>query len=503
MSEKTYIAIDLKSFYASVECVERGLNPLNTNLVVADESRTEKTICLAVTPSLKKYGISGRARLFEVIQRVREINAIRKMYAPNHRLDGKSYADDELNSNPELELTYITAVPRMRVYMKYSTQIYDIYLRYISPDDIHVYSIDEVFIDATPYLKLYNCTARELAKILISDVLSETGITATAGIGTNLYLCKIAMDIVAKHCDADEHGVRIAELDEMSYRRQLWEHRPITDFWRVGKGISQKLEKYGIYTMGDIAMCSLRNDSEFHSKKLLYRLFGVNAELLIDHAWGFEPVTIADIKAYRPQTNSLSSGQVLSCPYSFDKAKLVMREMTELLVRDLVRKELVTNQLVITVGYDRECLTNPEICQSYHGEIKSDSYGRKIPKNAHGTANLPRYASSCKMIVNAVMELFDRIVDKNLLVRRMYVVANRVIPEKNAEQENSYEQLDFFTDISVREAKKTAFKKEHSLQKAVLKIETKYGKNAIFKGMNLKEGATAIERNNQVGGHKG
>lgn len=503
---KIYAAIDLKSFYASVECAERDFDPLNTNLVVADVSRTEKTICLAVSPSLKAYGIPGRARLFEVVQKVREVNGTRRLYAPNKKFTGKSVFADELASSPELELDYISAPPRMALYMQYSTKIYDIYLRYISPEDIHVYSVDEVFIELTPYLETYKMTPRQLVMTMIKDVLNETKITATAGIGTNLYLCKIAMDIVAKHAVPDENGVRIAELDEMSYRRQLWEHRPLTDFWRVGKGISKKLESYGMYTMGDVAKCSLGNDSEFYSENLLYRLFGVNAELLIDHAWGWESCTMEDIKAYRPSAKSLSSGQVLKCPYNFEKAKLIIREMTELLVLELVRKGLVTDQLVLTVGYDVECLSNAEIRKKYDGEITTDFYGRKIPKHAHGSCNLPRYLSSTKIIVNAVTELFDRIVNPELLVRRMYVVTNHIIPERNAIQSEHFEQLNFFSDyaeqIRKQQAEETALNKERNLQKAIIKLETKYGKNAVLKGFNFLDGATTIERNGQIGGHK-
>jgi len=506
MADKIYAAIDLKSFYASVECAARGLDPLNTNLVVADKSRTEKTICLAVSPSLKAYGIPGRARLFEVIQRVREVNGARKLNAPDRKFTGKSYIAGELNADPSLELDYIAAPPRMSLYMKYSSEIYDIYLKYISPEDIHVYSVDEVFMELTPYLKTYKMTPRELVMTMIKDVLENTGITATAGIGTNLYLCKIAMDIVAKKAQPDENGVRIAELDEMSYRRELWEHKPLTDFWRIGRGYSKKLESYGMYTMGDVAKCSLGSDSDFYSENLLYRLFGVNAELLIDHAWGWEPCTIADIKAYRPVTNSISSGQVLKYPYDFEKAKLVAREMTELLVLDLVRKGLVTDQMTLTVGYDIESLRNPEIRRKYHGDVTADFYGRPIPKHSHGTHNLPRHLSSSKIIVDGVMELFDRIVNKDLLVRRMYVVANHVIRESNVEKKNGYEQLNFFSDydeqIKQREAEEMSLKKEKNLQKAILKLSEKYGKNAVLKGMNLQEGATTIERNGQIGGHK-
>lgn len=503
--ERIYAAIDLKSFYASVECVSRGLDPLNTNLVVADESRTEKTICLAVSPSLKAYGIPGRARLFEVVQKVREVNAVRRMNAPEKKLTEKSYLADELNASPELELSYIAAQPRMALYMEYSTKIYNIYLKYIAPEDIHVYSVDEVFMELTPYLDTYKMTPHELVSTIVKDVYETTDITATAGIGTNLYLCKIAMDIMAKKTLPDENGVRIAELNEMSYRRQLWDHRPLTDFWRVGKGYAKKLESYGMYTMGDVARCSLGNDGEFYSENLLYRLFGVNAELLIDHAWGWEPCTIADIKSYKPTTNSLSIGQVLKCPYDFQKARLIVREMAELLVLDLVKKGLVTDQIVLTVGYDIECLSNKEILKKYHGEITTDHYGRKVPKAAHGSHNLSRHLSSSKVIVNAFVELFESIVNPDLLVRRMYVVANNVLYEKDVDSSPAYEQLNLFDgeeQIRKREAEEKAMSKEKNLQKAIIKIESKYGKNAVLKGMNLQEGATSIERNGQIGGHK-
>lgn len=503
---KIYAAIDLKSFYASVECVERKLDPLKTNLVVADESRTDKTICLAVSPSLKQWGIPGRPRLFEVKQKVKQVNAARKAKLPSQIFEGSSHHSDELIKNPNLELSYIAAPPRMRKYMEYSTKIYSIYLKYISPEDIHVYSIDEVFIDLTQYVKLYKCTAKELVRKIIRDVLKNTGITATAGIGTNLYLCKIAMDIVAKKMKPDKDGVRIAGIDEKSYRKLLWNHTPITDFWRIGRGYAKKLEEYGMYTMGDVARCSIGKPGDFYNEELLYRIFGVNAELLIDHAWGWEPCTIAQIKAYKPVENSLSSGQVLHCPYEFDKAKLIVREMTELLVRDLVKKRLVTDQLVLTVGYDIECLKNPEIKKKYSGPVTVDYYGRSVPKHAHGTTNLSKHMASTKVIVNAVTELFERIVNRDLLVRRMYVVANHVVREDDIKQETVYEQLDMFTDYAALQKKKEAeekmIKKEKSLQQAVLNIEQKYGKNAILKGMNLEEGATSIDRNNQVGGHR-
>ena len=502
MKEKVYIAIDLKSFYASQECIARGLDPLTTNLVVADASRTEKTICLAVSPSLKSYGISGRARLFEVVQKVKEINALRRERAPGRELTGSSCQDPELKANPSLALDYIAAPPRMGHYMECSTKIYNIYLKYVAPEDIHVYSIDEVFIDATPYLRTYGLTAPELARKMIEDVLSTTGITATAGIGTNLYLAKVAMDVVAKHVEPDEHGVRIACLDEMSYRRQLWDHRPLTDFWRVGRGYAKKLQQHGMYTMGDIARCSLGKEGEFYNEKLLYKLFGVNAELLIDHAWGWEPCTIADIKAYKPESNSLGSGQVLHCPYDAQKAKLVVREMTDLLVLDLVEKGLVTNQMVLTIGYDIENLTDPTRKNAYRGEVTTDPYGRKIPKHAHGTANLGRRTSSTRLITDAVMDLFDRIVDGNLLIRRINLVAANVLPEQAVQQELSFQQLDLFADTKKQEEEEAKLEREKRRQQAVLSIRKKFGKNAILKGMNYEEGATTRDRNGQIGGHK-
>lgn len=497
VANKAYIAIDLKSFYASVECVDRGLDPLDTNLVVADPTRTEKTICLAVSPSLKSYGIPGRARLFEAIQKVREVNAQRKYKAPGHSFSHESYFHSELIKDPSAELTFITAPPRMAHYMEVSTRIYNIYLKYIAPEDIHVYSIDEVFINATDYLKTYGLTPRELAMKMVLDVLETTGITATAGIGTNLYLCKIAMDIYAKHCKPDKNGVRIAELDEMSYRRILWDHRPLTDFWRVGRGISKKLEEHGMYTMGDIARCSVGRESDYYNEDLLYKLFGVNAELLIDHAWGWEPTEISDIKSYRPESSSLSSGQVLQEPYEFSKARLVLKEMADLLSLELVSKRIVTDQIVLTVGYDIESLK-----KSYSGAVETDRYGRKIPKTAHSSENIGRYTSSTKLICETAMKLFDRIVDKDLLVRRMYIVANHIITENDAEKEREYVQLNLFSGTGKQEAEENELKKEKDMQKAILKIKSKYGKNSIIKGMNLKEGATALERNRQIGGHK-
>ncbi|WP_313184475.1 Y-family DNA polymerase [Lacrimispora sp.] len=506
MKNRTYFAIDLKSFYASVECMERGLDPLTTNLVVADASRTEKTICLAVSPSLKAYGIPGRARLFEVVQKVREVNAVRLREAPERAFSGASSSQTELKASPGISLDYIIAPPRMAHYIEYSTRIYNIYLKYIAPEDIHVYSIDEVFIDATDYLNTYNLSARELVTKMILDVLKTTGITASAGIGTNLYLCKIAMDIQAKRIPVDQNGVQIAELDEISYRRLLWSHRPLTDFWRVGRGYAKKLEEHGLFTMGDIARCSIGKSDEYYKEDLLYKLFGINAELLIDHAWGWEPCTIAHIKAYKPSTNSIGSGQVLQSAYTFDKAKLIVWEMTDLLVLDLVDKKLVTDQLVLTVGYDIENLTNPKTKNSYHGAVTTDHYGRAVPKSAHGTANLGRQTSSTKLIVDAVTDLFERIVDKNLLVRRVNITANHVVDEETVQKSDRFEQLDLFTDYGAVQAKKeeeeAELVREKSMQKAMLEIKKKYGKNAILKGMNLEEGATTLDRNKQIGGHK-
>ena len=506
MDNRFYIAIDLKSFYASVECVERQLDPLTTNLVVADPSRTEKTICLAVSPSLKAHGIPGRARLFEVIQKVKETNAKRKYAAPQHTLSGFSCDDTALKQSPSLGIDYITAPPRMALYLDYSTRIYQIYLKYIAPEDIHVYSIDEVFMDVTPYLHTYQLTPKELAMKMILEILHTTGITATAGIGTNLYLCKIAMDIQAKHVAADKNGVRIAMLDEMSYRRNLWAHRPLTDFWRVGKGYMKKLEAYGLFTMGDIARCSIAPKEHLQNEDLLYRLFGVNAELLIDHAWGWEPCTIADIKAYKPSTNSLGSGQVLQCPYSFEKARLVIREMTEQLVLDMVDKGLVTDQLVLTVGYDIENLTKGSSGSTYQGTVSTDHYGRKIPKQAHGTINLKKATSSTKEITTAVLMLCDRIMDTHLSVRRINVTANHILTESDLAKTPAADQLDLFSDYEAIARKQAATEqtlmREKKRQQAMLAIKKKYGKNAILKGSDLQEGATTMLRNNQIGGHK-
>lgn len=492
--QKTYIAIDLKSFYASVECVERGLDPLKNNLVVADEGRTEKTICLAVSPSLKAHGIPGRARLFEVVERVKQVNNNRKLNINYADFKGESYNADELKDD-YVKLSYIVAPPRMNLYKKYSNRIFAIYSNFVSPEDILVYSIDEVFIDATNYLRSRGVTAHQLAMDMIKTVLAETGITATAGIGTNMYLAKVAMDIVAKHIEADKDGVRIAELDEMSYRRQLWNYRPITDFWRVGRGIGKRLESVGIYTMGDIAKCSLGSDTEFYNENLLYKLFGINAELLIDHAWGWEPCTIEDVKSYKPDTKSISSGQVLTRPYSFDETAVIVREMAELLALDLVDKKVTTNQIVLTLNYDTE-----NIKKGYKGEITVDGYGRKIPKHAHGTSNINRLTSSSKLVVNAAMDVFYRIADRSLSVRKVSICANHITDENKTEPANV--QLDLFTDYSKIKAEEDALKKERSLQNAMLCIQKRYGKNAILKGTNLQDCATTVERNNQVGGHK-
>ena len=498
---RQYIAIDLKSFYASVECVERGLNPLTTNLVVADESRTEKTICLAVSPSLKSYGISGRARLFEVVQRVKEINRQRLAFAPGREFNGSSYENLKVKADPRLALDYIAAKPRMAHYMEYSTRIYDIYLKYVAPEDMHVYSVDEVFIDATTYLNTYQMTARQLAETMIRDVYETTGITATAGIGTNLYLAKIAMDIEAKHMQPDERGARIAELDEMSYRRLLWNHEPLTDFWRVGAGYQKKLHAQDLYTMGDIARCSLGGEDDYYNEDLLYKLFGVNAELLIDHAWGWEPCTIADAKAYTPSANSLSSGQVLKEPYTFEKARIVIKEMTDVLVLDLVDKGLVTDQMVITVGYDVENVTG-----SYSGDTVIDRYGRRIPKHAHGTVNLDIRTSSTRIITEAVTGLYDSITNRDLLIRRLNVTACHVVPESEAYNDVRQGQLEFFTEDNELGVKQDDgghdIEKEKRIQHAILDIKKRYGKNALLRGMNFEEGATAIERNGQIGGHK-
>lgn len=500
MTDKIYAAIDLKSFYASVECMERGLDPMTTNLVVADESRTEKTICLAVSPSLKSYGIPGRVRLFEVIQKVKEINMIRKSRAPGRAFSGESYHDPDVKKDPSLSLGYIVAPPRMAYYMEYSARIYQIYLRFVAPEDIIVYSIDEVFMDITGYLHHGTETPRDFVKKVLQTVLKETGIPAAAGIGTNLYLAKIAMDITAKRLPAEKDGVRIAELDEKRYRRQLWAHRPLTDFWRVGRVYAAKLEAHGIYTMGDIARCSMINE------ELLYKLFGINAELLIDHAWGWEPCTVADVKAYQPESSSLGSGQVLRAPYPFDKAKLVLREMTEALVLDLTDKALVTNKLTITIGYDTENLARPEIQKQYKGPTTKDRYGRETPKPSHGTINLKKPSASARLIIDAALDLFDRIADPALLIRRLNITAEGVVRERNVENKEAPEQLDLFTDYDAlereRQAEEERLKRERKIQEALLAVKKKFGRNAIYKATSLEDGSTAIERNGQIGGHK-
>ena len=498
--QRQYIAIDLKSFYASVECVERGLDALNTHLVVADKSRTDKTICLAVSPSLKAYGIGGRARLFEVAQRVTEVNNRRRIKAPGGTFAGRSASASELAANPQLALDYVVAPPRMAYYIEYSTRIYKIYLKYIAPEDIHVYSIDEVFIDATNYLGTYGMTAHQLAMTMIRDVLSTTGITATAGIGSNMYLAKIAMDIEAKHMPADADGVRIAELDEMSYRRRLWNHRPLTDFWRVGGGTAQRLARFNMFTMGDIARMSLR------SENFLYKLFGVNAELLIDHAWGWEPCTIAQVKAYRPETNSLSSGQVLTRAYTFAQARVVIQEMAEALALDLVDKNLATDHLTVTIGYDAESLVQPHIAAAYRGEVSVDHYGRRVPKHSHAGARLPEHTFSSQIIAHTVLSLFDSAADANLLFRRLNVTCGNVVSWQRALQLRPVPQLNLFSDRQAiqrqQQARSSALNKERRLMEATLQIKKKFGKNALLKGLNFADGATAKERNSQIGGHK-
>lgn len=495
--ERIYVAIDLKSFYASVECVERRLDPLNANLVVADPTRTEKTICLAVSPSLKSYGIPGRARLFEVVSKVNQLNNDRLYKSPHRRLTGKSYWGSEIASDPEVEIDFIIAPPQMSLYMKISAQIYGIYLKYVAPEDIFAYSVDEVFIDATNYLDLYHLNSHDFARMLIKDVLHTTGITATAGIGPNMFLCKVAMDIVAKHIPADKDGVRVAELTEETYREELWSHMPLTDFWRVGRGTAARIQKLGLYTMGDIARCSLNRQ---HIGQL-YKILGKNAELLIDHAWGIEPTTIADVKAYSPDNNSLSTGQVLKEPTDYETTRLIVWEMADTLSLDLVEKGIVTNQLVLTIGYDKDSLLSGK----YDGETTIDYYGREVPKHAHGTINLGKHTSSTKLITEAVMELFDQIADPGLLSRRLGIAACNVVGENDIPVEERREQISLFDmaeDESKSEAEEAELSKERALQQAMLEIKHKYGKNAVVKAKNLNKGGTAIERNGQIGGHK-
>ena len=493
--QRAYIAIDLKSFYASAECISRGLDPMTTNLVVADPDRTEKTICLAVTPSLKARGIPGRARLFEVVQKAAELNALRRQKAPGREFSGSSYDDTALRNDPSLSLDYIVAPPRMGYYLQTSAKVYSVYLKYIAPEDIHIYSIDEVFIDATPYLRTYGMTPKELAQRMIRDVWKTTGLTAAGGIGTNLYLCKVAMDILAKHAEPNEHGIRVAELNELTYRQQLWAHEPLPDFWRVGYRSAKKLAAHGIFTMGDIARCSLTGEH------ILYQMFGINAELLIDHAWGWESCTMADIKAYRPSSTSISNGQVLHRPYAHEEARLIVREMTDLMALDLVRQGLLTDQLVLTVGYDIENLSDPERRKAYHGSVVKDHYGRLIPKHAHGTANLNCFTASTFKIITAMMELFDRITDPALLIRRVTLAACHIRAEAETE-EPVFQQLDFYTSLPEQEKEAAARQRERRRQEAELRIKERFGKNAIFRGMNLKEGATTLDRNRQIGGHK-
>ena len=497
---RIYAAIDLKSFFASVECVQRGLDPLGVNLVVADSSRTEKTICLAVSPALKAYGIPGRARLFEVVRKVRDVNRQRRKNTPNGTFKGKSFVDEELKNDPALEVGYIVAVPRMGKYVETSRKIYEIYKQYVSEDDIIVYSIDEVFIDLTDYLKIYKLTAKSLVMKMIKHILSETGITATAGIGTNLYLCKIAMDVEAKKIPPDENGVRIAELDEISYRKKLWDHKPITDFWRVGAGYAERLAAQGLRTMGDIARCSLGSQSDYYNEELLFKIFGVNAELLIDHAWGYEPCTIKDVKAYKPSVNSLSSGQVLQEPYPFEKARLIVKEMADFLAMDLFEKRLVTNQIVIDIVYDAENLSRPEI--NYNGEVKEDRYGRKMPAAAHGSHNLGKFTSSTAVLVEEFDKLFGKTANHDLLVRKLNLCASFTLDEKTAAESRAAEQISFFDDASATASEEEKTEKERKRQEAVLEIRKKYGKNAMLKGMNFEQGATGKSRNKQIGGHK-
>lgn len=498
--DRVYAAIDLKSFFASVECRKRNLNPLTTNLVVADNSRTEKTICLAISPSMKAYGLPGRARLFEVMQKVKNVNNGRRMLAPNKTFSGKSYNDIELKKDKNLELDYIIAPPHMASYMEYSTKIYNIYLKYVSSEDIFPYSIDEVFCDLTSYINTYKLSPRELVTKIIKDIYDTTGITATAGIGTNLFLCKVAMDIVAKHVEPNSYGVRIAELDERSFREKLWNHKPITDFWRVGKGYAKRLEKYRMFTMGDVARCSVENED------LLYKIFGVNAELLIDHSWGWECATIKSIKECKPENRSLCSGQVLHCPYDYDQTKLIIKEMADEITLDMVEKHFVTDMLVLTIEYDIENLKNAKYSKFYNGEIKEDRYGRRVPKPAHGTFRLENKTFSTRIISNGFVQLFDRIINKNLLVRKIYLTVGNLTDENELKKIEKYEQVNLFTnygELAQKEKEeKIKLEKEHKIQSAIIGIKNKYGKNAIIKGMDLEESATTIQRNGQIGGHQ-
>lgn len=498
--DRVYAAIDLKSFFASVECRKRNLNPLTTNLVVADNTRTEKTICLAISPSMKAYGLPGRARLFEVMQKVKNVNNGRRMLAHNKTFSGKSYNDIELKKDKNLELDYIIAPPHMASYMEYSTKIYNIYLKYISSEDIFPYSIDEVFCDLTSYINTYKLSPRELVTKIIKDIYDTTGITATAGIGTNLFLCKVAMDIVAKHVEPNSYGVRIAELDERSFREKLWNHKPITDFWRVGKGYAKRLEKYRMFTMGDVARCSVENE------ELLYKIFGVNAELLIDHSWGWECATIKSVKECKPENRSLCSGQVLHCPYDYDQTKLIIKEMADEITLDMVEKHFVTDMLVLTIEYDIENLKNAKYSKFYNGEIKEDRYGRRVPKPAHGTFRLENKTFSTRIISNGFVQLFDRIINKNLLVRKIYLTVGNLTDENELKKVEKYEQVNLFTNYGElakkEEEERIKLEKEHKIQSTIIGIKNKYGKNAIIKGMDLEESATTIQRNGQIGGHQ-
>ena len=493
---KTYIAIDLKSFYASVECVERGLDPLTTNLLVADVSKTEKTICLAVTPSLKAHGISGRARLFEAVQQVKVVNAQRKAKLRGKDFTGSSYDDNELKSNPYLAVDYIAAPPRMALYREISAKIVAIYLKYVSIDDIYPYSIDEVFIDATTYLATYKMNAHDFAAMLIKDVLNTYGVTATAGIAENMYLCKVALDITAKHIQPDKDGVRIAQLDMMTYRRTLWTHRDLTDFWMVGSATAKRLNKLGLFTMGDVARCSL------YDEERLYKEFGKNAVYLIDQAWGYEPVDIPTIKAYKPESTSTSAGQVLSRPYTFEETRIIITEMVDKLVLELVEKGLTTDQIVLMVGYDIENLTDPKRRADYTGEVTTDHYGRQVPKHSRGTANLGKHSSSTKLITEKTLELFERIVDKDLLTRRLTITANHLLTEDEAKNIAPAEQLSFFDEPKDIEKKEQNDEREKRVQKAVLEIKNRFGANAIMKGTSYQDAATGIERNESIGEHK-
>ena len=498
--DRVYAAIDLKSFFASVECRKRNLNPLTTNLVVADNTRTEKTICLAISPSMKAYGLPGRARLFEVMQKVKNVNNGRRMLAHNKTFSGKSYNDIELKKDKNLELDYIIAPPHMASYMEYSTKIYNIYLKYVSSEDIFPYSIDEVFCDLTSYINTYKLSPRELVTKIIKDIYDTTGITATAGIGTNLFLCKVAMDIVAKHVEPNSYGVRIAELDERSFREKLWNHKPITDFWRVGKGYAKRLEKYRMFTMGDVARCSVENE------ELLYKIFGVNAELLIDHSWGWECATIKSVKECKPENRSLCSGQVLHCPYDYDQTKLIIKERADEITLDMVEKHFVTDMLVLTIEYDIENLKNAKYSKFYNGEIKEDRYGRRVPKPAHGTFRLENKTFSTRIISNGFVQLFDRIINKNLLVRKIYLTVGNLTDENELKKVEKYEQVNLFTNYGElakkEEEERIKLEKEHKIQSAIIGIKNKYGKNAIIKGMDLEESATTIQRNGQIGGHQ-